>query len=943
MPQLPQPLVKHPGNSPNPLKIKTTSSDASFVPRKEFIKDNRVASSFSLLALSGAGFVRLYSFSAALVAALRRRFTQLDLLIDVRENLPKHFFEFSLDGKPWSRPKGIASEKLIVDILTEIFHCGYAFLSTIDYGREQDDRLAIAFSRPGVPGTSTGLLMQPNGSLTSLIQPVRQPFAISFSSVNLLRVVGPPLQATPAVLQAVRGAWPRGVVSEKKVGDAVFEFKLKGYKWFQEDTFATDSLHHILGLLSALDTHGFTLLTSLTLTTRSRVKDFWVFTGFAGDDNLGSIPPTPTTANGETRREGSPYGTIVPGPSPLSAYTEKRAPSRLQSLSPIANETTASATSPSGTQSASHPARQHMMPKPSPGTQVPVMFLPEYSTGSADATYPSVAQRMSATVDLRHSRPPKASRLVRSLSNPSSVGSEDMTGVGAARGKVLESPGTPDVFYATDGRPSVQQMQHFKTYEGRLGGERPHAALVESPRTRRASLESRMALAGSTYRPGVTRSSTLPLTQGLSASTSTHSIQPQIQVQSPSPVVYQGPSVTAGPAAANRSQEQKLAPSEQTLAAPPHSPTPHLLPPTVFQVRDSAYTSLYGRQSQEIPIVYTGQDPEPNRRDGHGEQPLHNAVPTHQLQPHIDAGRNRQMEPTSSGPPAVGWSAPTQREEGNDVGHKNAPIKEHSPTKVRDKLAMSGNLAARRMQHNEKPGDREETRAQKVEHRREEGGAGLAGPSSRGGATVMKHSAAEGSASTSAGKPPAHRRETTMSGWVMVNVETSTPDTERAGTPQSGSSRPPKSSSQTPPPTRPTRMQHQRSMSDSRLMTTGPSPSPVGPAPVTNTMSAAAKAIAMIDATEARDEKMSSTFKRIFGRSKPSQEPQPSRGSSRTPPGTWTRKSPVSQDSREHIADLNQRVAGMEDRMRARDRDRARPKGIPAVTSKSGNTRINLD
>lgn len=58
----------------------------------------------------------------------------------------------------------------------------------------------------------------------------RAPFALSFLSATLLRVIAPPLHSTPAILQAVRGSWPRGVVSEKKVGDAAFEFKLKGYK-----------------------------------------------------------------------------------------------------------------------------------------------------------------------------------------------------------------------------------------------------------------------------------------------------------------------------------------------------------------------------------------------------------------------------------------------------------------------------------------------------------------------------------------------------------------------------------------------------------------------------------------------------------------------------------------------------------------------------------------
>ena len=54
------------------------------------------------------------------------------------------------------------------------------------------------------------------------------------------------------------------------------DFSLQG---FQEDTFAADSLHHILSILSSLDTHSFSLLTSISLSNRSRVKDLWIFTG----------------------------------------------------------------------------------------------------------------------------------------------------------------------------------------------------------------------------------------------------------------------------------------------------------------------------------------------------------------------------------------------------------------------------------------------------------------------------------------------------------------------------------------------------------------------------------------------------------------------------------------------------------------------------------------
>jgi hypothetical protein len=227
-------LVKHPVPALQPSAGVTqngaATTGAQFTPRREFIRDHRIVSSFALLALSGSGYVRLYSFSQPVISALRTLFDQHSLLIGVREHAPHHFFEFSLEGKPWAKPKTITSEKLLIDIFSRILHCGYTFLSTIDYGREQDDKLAIAFSKQMVPNSPFPLS---NGSVVSLNPPMtKSAFAISFSSATELRVVGvgPPLASTPAVLQAVRGAWPRGVVQEKKVGDSTYEFTLKGYK-----------------------------------------------------------------------------------------------------------------------------------------------------------------------------------------------------------------------------------------------------------------------------------------------------------------------------------------------------------------------------------------------------------------------------------------------------------------------------------------------------------------------------------------------------------------------------------------------------------------------------------------------------------------------------------------------------------------------------------------
>jgi hypothetical protein len=218
------------------------SPDSNFIPRREFIRDQRTANAFSLLAISGSSLIRLYSFPGVLITSLRQLFDQRSLTAAFREDIPHSLFEFTLEGKPWSSPKSVHSERLLVDILIVIYQHGYSFLSTIDYGRENDDRLAVAFSKPtsappspqpGSPIPSSPRLNSSGTNLSSQAgdnSPKKVPFALSFASATLLRVINPPLHSTPAILQAVRSSWPRGVVSEKKIGDASYEFKLKGYK-----------------------------------------------------------------------------------------------------------------------------------------------------------------------------------------------------------------------------------------------------------------------------------------------------------------------------------------------------------------------------------------------------------------------------------------------------------------------------------------------------------------------------------------------------------------------------------------------------------------------------------------------------------------------------------------------------------------------------------------
>ena len=242
--------------------------EPSFTPRKEFLRIPIAApDSFALLALSSANYIRLYSFPAPVVDALRQLFEQ-SIILSSREDLPLGLYEFALDGKPWANAKAVSTEKLLLDILAVIYQCGYSYLSTIDYGRESDDRLAMVFSKPGVApllNSQTANSLSPSipanstSSLNNKERVQRVPFALSFASATLMRVIAPPLHLTPAILQAVRASWPRGVVSEKKVGDNSFEFKLKGYKCLFIST------PHLLSSIYSTIIQGFNKIPSLPI------------------------------------------------------------------------------------------------------------------------------------------------------------------------------------------------------------------------------------------------------------------------------------------------------------------------------------------------------------------------------------------------------------------------------------------------------------------------------------------------------------------------------------------------------------------------------------------------------------------------------------------------------------------------------------------------------
>jgi len=352
-----------------------------FTPRKEFLRQtSHPLNSFALLTFSSSSLVRLYSFPPPVVTTIRRVLQHRKSVSAYREDALNGYCEFNLIGKPWSNAKSAKSERLVVNVLAVILQHGYTLLSPLDYGRETDDRLALAFSKPlaAIPRSSASPSNHSSASPFRRTSPQSPrplssshastyviPFAVSFASSTIMRVISPPRDSTPAILQAVRGSWPRGVISEKKVGESAYEFKLRGYRCtclgltvhalshskvvrsgFQEDTFAVDSLRHILNLLESLDSHAFTLLASLTLSGHSRVKDLWIFTGSSdepqedikaiGDAALLDTPTSPTDPDADNQFMHTKAATMpFPGTSRRATnHARSASDGTHQSLSP---------------------------------------------------------------------------------------------------------------------------------------------------------------------------------------------------------------------------------------------------------------------------------------------------------------------------------------------------------------------------------------------------------------------------------------------------------------------------------------------------------------------------------------------------------------------------------------------------------------------------------
>jgi hypothetical protein len=309
---------------------------------------------------------------------------------------------------------------------------------------------------------------------------------------------------------------------------------------FHEDTFATDSLRHILSLLLSLDAHACSLVISLAINGRSRVKDLWVFTGPCTTETDPYWPESPISQSGSMLdvRRSQPQRVSTPEPPETGVI-----PSSLHKRAATSSQHPAPQGFPS-----SQTSPPHMQPLPESNTLPPLAtnfslasprVVPGNTTRKAAPHAP-----VPVSVDFYAHDDEERNQFRTSLASAVPSSCENMTGIGSmARNRFTSNL----IYPATSGQlPDMGPLHEDAVHSS--PPERHH----RSQRSRSPSPQRRV----SALRPVSTRSKTPPLLRSHSP--------PRDPRTSQTPPASRDVSLNEGPP---------------------------LLSPGMFRVRDSAYSA----------------------------------------------------------------------------------------------------------------------------------------------------------------------------------------------------------------------------------------------------------------------------------------------------------------------------------------------------------------
>lgn len=477
-----------------------------------------------------------------------------------------------------------------------------------------------------------------------------------------------------------------------------------------------------------------------------------------------------------------------------------------------------------------------------------------------------------------------------------------MTGVGTGLQKGVSQPLTSDVFYTTGSlKPGAVYQQEFNPWNRSAAppANPPTAQFLVPPFGRQHSRHHSMSSTDDHMLRASTQDSPYDIARQSSSSNGSRTRRASSPLAGAPLNMFPQPLHVSPSADAATALENGHVQRHSTDGVRPNSLTPPLLGGAF---RDSTFSSSTGFRSTEIPIAWTGKDPEPSNEVAHlplSSSPLRSMPLGPRERRASDGARNEfqtsqppQGQPQlerrgSSGPALPGAWASISKEQDDVAGNGTPPLTTSSsspnssnmiPPTIKEQPSQESeevskkNVALPPVQNVKVARPNPSQPVGEGARKSEAAWVGntmdrlVPAPNGTAHKVPLSSTTANSAAAASNGhaqpkRPDARRAHSISEGWVIINVD----GKAKASSPASPSRTSGQSALRAPP------LKHQRSYSDSRIPTTHTLAQTTAGAGK-STMSPAAKAIVMVDAIGVKESAKEKTqsggkLRRLLGRS----------------------------------------------------------------------------
>ncbi|XP_078343323.1 uncharacterized protein LOC144629038 isoform X2 [Oculina patagonica] len=132
------------------------------------------------------------------------------------------------------------------------------------------------YANSNLRSSANTLFFEHDPNIAPGLQPIPAHFTISFSSDDLLRLIGNPEGLVSPVRNVLQTYWARGIKKEERYAES-WQFKLHGTPWRASGQEEVDSRFLVVKLLEAMQANGWTLVACVDYSWKSQDKSSLLF------------------------------------------------------------------------------------------------------------------------------------------------------------------------------------------------------------------------------------------------------------------------------------------------------------------------------------------------------------------------------------------------------------------------------------------------------------------------------------------------------------------------------------------------------------------------------------------------------------------------------------------------------------------------------------------